>query len=178
MYKIYTKTGAIIFLSCAILSGCEFFTPPPQMTSLQIQSIQSREFETSKKIAFGSVMTVFQDLGYIVNSAEYNTGFITAESPNNEGFFTGNQKMKATAFIEELDNSNTKIRLNFVKHVEYVQQNGGIITRDIAVQSPDTYQEAFTKIQEQIFIKTPFKDKIVSKPPSDSKRNNDIKNKI
>lgn len=128
------------------------------MTSLQIQSIQSREFETSKKIAFGSVMTVFQDLGYIVNSAEYNTGFITAESPNSQGFFNGNQKMKATAFIEELDNSNTKVRLNFVKRTEYAQQHGGVITKDTAVQNPATYQDAFTKIQEQIFIKTPFKN--------------------
>ena len=164
---------AIAFLSCIIFSGCEFLTPPPEMTSLQIQSIQSREFETSKKIAFGSVMTVFQDLGYIVNSAEYNTGFITAESPNSNDFFTGNQKMKATAFIEELDNGNTKIRLNFVKHIEYSQQNGGIITRDVAVQTPETYQEAFTKIQEQIFIKTPFKDK----PSSDTQKNSDTKNK-
>ena len=157
MRKMY-KTLITIVPFCLFFSGCEFFTPPPQMTSLQIQSIQSREFETSKKIAFGSVMTVFQDLGYIVNSAEYNTGFITAESPNSQDFFSGNQKMKATAFIEELDNSNTKIRLNFVRHTEYVQQNNRVITRDTAVQTPETYQEAFTKIQEQIFIKTPFKN--------------------
>jgi len=152
------KILIITVLFCLLFSGCEFFTSPSQMTSLQIQSIQSREFETPKKIAFNSVMTVFQDLGYIVNSAEYNTGFITAESPNSQDFFSGNQKMKATAFIEELDNSNTKIRLNFVKHTEYTQQHGGVITRDTAIQTPETYQDAFTKIQEQIFIKTPFKN--------------------
>ena len=169
------KTLISIVLFCLLSSGCEFFTPPPQMTSLQIQSIQSREFETSKKIAFGSVMTVFQDLGYIVNSAEYNTGFITAESPNSQDFFSGNQKMKATAFIEELDNNNTKIRLNFVRHTEYVQQNSGVIIRDTAVQTPDTYQEAFTKIQEQIFIKTPFKDKTTSKTSIEPNKNSNTK---
>ena len=167
MRKTY-RIPVIAFIFCLFFSGCEFFTPPPQMTSLQIQSIQSREFETPKKIAFGSVMTVFQDLGYIVNSAEYNTGFITAESPNTQDFFSGNQKMKATAFIEELDNSNTKIRLNFVRHTEYTQQNSGTIARDTAVQTPETYQEAFTKIQEQIFIKTTFKDRTKSDTQKDS----------
>lgn len=120
-------------------------------------------------------MTVFQDLGYIVNSAEYNTGFITAENPNSQDFFSGNQKMKATAFIEELDNSNTKIRLNFVRHTEYAQQNSGVITRDTAVQNPETYQEAFTKIQEQIFIKTPFKDRTTSKSSIELNNNNNTK---
>jgi hypothetical protein len=65
----------------SLFTACEYFNPPPQMTSLQIQSIQSRTFETSKRVAFDSTITVFQDLGYIINSAEYNTGFITSESP-------------------------------------------------------------------------------------------------
>ena len=71
-------------------------------------AIQSREFETNKKMAFASVMSVFQDLGYIVNSADLVTGFITAKSPiKNEGAMIYTQ---ATAFVEELKKCTVRIR--------------------------------------------------------------------
>jgi hypothetical protein len=42
-------------------------------TSLELQSIQSREFETTKKIAFASTLSVFQDLGYVIESSVPDT---------------------------------------------------------------------------------------------------------
>lgn len=133
------------------------FTPPPQMTSLQIQAIQSREFETSKAIAFSSTMSVLQDLGYIISMASNDTGFITAESPTSSNFFSGIETTKVTAYIQSMPNGDTKIRLNFVTHNQISQPNGGgVITTDTAIYNPQPYQEAFNKIQEQIFINTPF----------------------
>ena len=63
--------------ACALVAGCVAMPPPP--TPLQIQSVQTREYEEGKQVVFASVMSVFQDLGYIVNSADLATGFITTE---------------------------------------------------------------------------------------------------
>ena len=52
----------------------------PSRTPLDIQSIQTREYEAAKKIVFGSVVSVFQDLGYTIKGADLETGFINAES--------------------------------------------------------------------------------------------------
>lgn len=154
--KIYLVLSSSVIL---FIGGCEIFNPPPQMTSLQIQAIQSREFETSKKIAFSATMSVLQDLGYIIISASMDTGFITGESPTSSDFFSGNEKTRVTAFIEEMANGDTRIRLNFVVHSEVSQPNGGgVITRDTAIYNPQPYQEAFNKLQEQIFIRTPFRN--------------------
>ena len=54
------------------------YEPPP--TPLELQALQSRDYDEDKQVAFGSVMSVFQDLGYTPTSADLETGFITAES--------------------------------------------------------------------------------------------------
>lgn len=152
--KLYIVLSTSIIL---FLGGCEVFNPPPPMTSLQIQAIQSRQFETSKAIAFSSTMSVLQDLGYIISMASIDTGFVTAESPTSSGFFSGIETTKVTAYIQSMPNGDTKIRLNFVTHSQISQPNGGgVITTDTAIYNPQPYQEAFNKIQEQIFINTPF----------------------
>ena len=104
MYKILYSS-----LICFSLSGLSFETKPP-LTPLEIQSIQQREYESTKKIVFASAVSVFQDLGYTIKSADITTGFITAESAakNNLGAqFFGYSEVKstfrATAFIEEID---------------------------------------------------------------------------
>src|SRR6267142_5358085 len=93
----------VIAMSVVLLmSWC--MTTAPQKTSLELQAFQSREFETTKKIAFASVLSVFQDFGYIISSAEIDTGFVTAKSPTQKGFvlFVGStmKDTKATAFVE------------------------------------------------------------------------------
>lgn len=36
----------------------------PQLTPMELQALQSHEYETSKEVLFASVVSVFQDLGY------------------------------------------------------------------------------------------------------------------
>lgn len=160
--KTYIKPTLLGIIISLLLSSCAFNTVKPQMTSLQIQAIQSRTFDTTKKIAFNSVVSVFQDLGYIISSAEYNTGFITADSPAKAYFSfmeggTVSEKLRATAFIEEITPGKTRVRLNFVTHKDVSQKNGSF-KQDVPIELPSTYQNAFTKIQEAIFIRTPFSD--------------------
>ena len=148
-FKYYLFLVTLITL---FLNGCRHSEPPP-MTSLQIQAIQSRQFETSKVIAFTSTMSVLQDLGYKISQASIDTGFITAESPTSVKW----DSVVATAFIQSMPNGDTKIRLNFVTHRQVAHRSGGILYKDTAIYEPKTYQDAFNKIQEQIFINTPFR---------------------
>lgn len=151
-----------------ILSGC-ISEPKPQLTSLQLQAIQARDFETNKRTAFAATMSVFQDLGYIIESANFDTGFITAKSPVKSCFdFQGTvmRSTKATAFIEELKPNSTKIRLNFVNSQERSTDRGVRNVDEDAVEMGTMYQNAFTKIQEAIFIRTGFDNKASAPQPS------------
>ena len=150
--KINTITLSLLLL---LFAGCQN-TPPPK-TSIQLQAFQQKEFETDKKIAFASVLSVFQDLGYTVKSADLDTGFITASSPTSAGFalFVGQTMTNtdATAFVEKSSKLNTKIRLNFVKRQKTSSGYGMQGQQDTPIEDPSVYQKAFTKIQKAIFVR-------------------------
>jgi hypothetical protein len=146
----------------SLLSGCETLKTQPEPTSLQIQAYQVKEFETDKTNAFASVMNVFQDLGYIIQSADKETGFITAVSPTKGG---GNllellagvsittSTTKATAFIEEIRPAYTTVRLNFVVTEHTSGEKGANYEAGQAIQDPKPYQVAFNKIDDALFIR-------------------------
>ncbi len=108
-------------------------------------------------MTFASVLSVFQDLGYIVKTSDLETGFITAKSPTQGGTTFGNYTMKdtnATAFIEELRPGKTKVRLNFVETTEFSSGYGAKQRQDTPIEDSTVYNNAFVKIQEAIFIRT------------------------
>ena len=134
----------------------------PALTPLEIQSLQSREFETNKEVVFASVMTVFQDLGYVIQSADKDTGFITANSPTKStgGFFAnagGSRQQthtKATAFIEQIREGLSKARLNFVRSTQTSTEQGLTSTNEKPLLDGLLYQNAFDRIGEAVFVRT------------------------
>lgn len=155
---------ALAIGSTLFTAGCAMNDAPQNKTSLEIQAYQSRAFEVDKKTAFNSAMSVFQDLGYIVNSANLDTGFITAESPTkgakgSEAFLSFLAGMRVegrtavTAFVEELSPKSAKIRLNFVERKKSSGDYGQQANRDDPIQDPKIYQSAFEKISDAIFIR-------------------------
>lgn len=154
--------------SLALLTGCATQVTT-QKTSLEIQAIQAKNFDIDKKIAFNSVMSVFQDLGYIIGSASLETGFITAESPNQQdrsgqavmaalfGGIRTEQKSAVTAAVEELKPGMTRVRLNFVTKQRRSGAYGQSASDDMPVDDPKIYQNAFDKIGEAIFIRSASK---------------------
>jgi len=116
--KLLVAISAMALLS----SGAAEAKKKPTMTPMELQAIQSKEFEVKKDDLFSAVMTVTQDLGYQVESADLQTGFITAASAteNKTGFFeafagmssSGNTRM--TAYIQQMPNKMSKVRLNFL----------------------------------------------------------------
>lgn len=131
-------------------------TPPKEKTSLEIQAIQSRDLEADKRVSFNATTSVFQDLGFTVESADYDTGFISTKSPTKaRHVFLGGNEMKfskATAFVEEIRPGKTRVRINFV-HETFNSDEGTEKTVDIADVDPAIYEKTFSKIQEAIFIR-------------------------
>jgi hypothetical protein len=142
----------------ALLAGCAS-TRVEQKTSLELQAFQSREFETEKSVAFAATMSVFQDFGYIVASADKETGFITANSPQSSSktFFSSKiatAQTKATAFIEQIRPGFSTIRLNFLNTRHTSGKKGQTSDQDTPVLDPQAYQIAFSKIDDAIFIRS------------------------
>jgi hypothetical protein len=157
------RVNSLPFLLCiaacpALLIACAS-DPVQHKTSLELQAFQAREFETEKSIAFAATMTVFQDLGYIVASADKETGFITASSPQSSSkkFFSSNittGQTKATAFIEQIRPGYTSIRLNFLNTKHVSGKKGQTLDEDTPILDPPAYQIAFGKIEDAIFIRS------------------------
>lgn len=132
----------------------------PEMTPLEMQALQSREFETSKDNLFGAVMTVLQDLGYQVQTADVQTGFITAISAtqNKTNFLeafggarsSGNTKI--TTFIQPLPNGSTRVRLNFLNTKITSSAYGQSAQNDKPILDAAVYNTAWDKIDEALFV--------------------------
>ena len=157
-----------IAVGVVFVVGC---TPPgPALTPLEIQSLQTREFEHDKAIVFASTMSVFQDLGYIVSSADLDTGLITTESPatSDRAAFparftilpelmiwsdvTRVMQTKATAFIEQIG-TRSRVRLNFVVTRQASSPHGQTSRQDTPILDAAIYQNAFERIANAIFVR-------------------------
>lgn len=139
-----------------VLGGCETM-PKTTKTALELQSIQSKEFEANKKVAFAATLSVFQDVGYTVSTANLDTGLITAKSPTKAGFvlFVGQtmEDIKATAFVEEIVSNRTKVRINLVSSKETSSGYGMKGGYELPIEKPEIYQDIFAKIQQGIFVR-------------------------
>ena len=154
--KSYIK---YVLLSCCFLVGCAI-APPVRLTPLEIQNMQSKSYDAEKKVVFASVVSVFQDLGYTINSANLNTGFISAESAATSSFssrvvlgVSEVSQTKATAFIEEFK-GKSRVRLNFVNSSKSSYEGGQTDRQDKPILNAQVYQRAFEKIANAIFVRS------------------------
>jgi hypothetical protein len=150
----------LVVLGVASLAGCGGKQENYKVTKsgLELQSVQKQEFETTYNTAFASTMSVFQDRGYVIQTADKETGFITAASHKTEGFafFVGQtvDYLKATAFIENMPSGMVSVRLNFVNNQETSSGYGMQGGNSVPVEDPVFYQGVFEKIKKAIFVRT------------------------
>ena len=131
----------------------------PEVSGLELQQIQARDLETSPQIAFPSVMTVLQDSGYRIQTADKDTGLITAMGSSSQKltynlWFGFGQKKKfpiVSAFIESRGSKYTRVRLNFVMS-EGKSRNS--FTDETPITDPAVYRDAFERIEKEIFTRT------------------------
>lgn len=154
------KTFLALSLLAVAVSGPVEAKKQPVLTSLELQALQSREFETSKENLFSAVMTVLQDLGYQVQSADLQTGFITAVSATQNktnfweavGGVRSSGSTKVTVFIMALPNGRTRVRLNFLNTKVSSSAYGQSSQNDKPILDAKIYTNAWDKIDEALFV--------------------------
>ena len=154
----------LFLLPMLLLAGCAEFLedgrrPPP--TPLELQAMQSRSYDDRQyETVFASVLSVFQDLGYIVSAANKDTGLVTAESATSDDTslfqaLEGTSAMKstaATAYIEAIG-SSVRVRLTIVNRRKSSSELGQVSENDRVVLDPQVYQNAFERIENAIFVR-------------------------
>ena len=162
--KTYSSILLVAILALAV-GGCASAPPAPK-SGIELQAYQAKEFETSKRAAFSATMSVFQDLGFIIDDGDFDTGLITATGPSARHtmdmgdllaqVFAGTDTRgathrRATAFVEKMPSGKIRIRLNFVDNVVV---NAGVPMQTKPVQEPTLYQTTFEQIDKAIFVRS------------------------
>ena len=149
-----------LLILLSLLSGCVTTETASTLTPIEIRNIQSRRFEADYNIVFRSVVSVFQDLGYTIKSADISTGFVQADgaADSNEAlkFWTGmtsTNQTKASGFIEKIGNKSSA-RLSFVASVESSTAYGADSRKEQPILDAQIYQNAFERIENAIFVRT------------------------
>jgi hypothetical protein len=140
------------------LAGQVAHAQQTQLSGLALQQVQSRDFEAPLSVVFPAVMTILQDAGFRILSADKETGLITAAG-STEGkwtysFWWGLGKKKETpvisAFIEQRGSNLTRARLNFVMSTG---KSRNLLTDERPITDAGAYREAFEKIEKEVFIR-------------------------
>jgi len=155
------KNILLIASSLILFSACQTTDDgKSSMTPLQIQSLQTRDYPNNHNIVFRSVVSVFQDLGYTIKSADISTGFIQADgtASSNEALkvlfgATKTEQTKATGFVERIGN-RTRVRLNFVHSIESSTVYGAADRKESPILDAHVYQNAFEKVDSAIFLRS------------------------
>ncbi len=161
-----THFSILMIAFIALLGGGCASAPTAPKSGIELQAYQAKEFETSKRTAFSAVMSVFQDLGFIIDDGDFDTGLITATGPTHRdemgmsdllaqvfaGADTrGSTHRRATAFVEQMPSGLVRIRLNFVDNMAAFQGAG---QQSRPLQDAAFYQATFELIDRAIFVRS------------------------
>lgn len=150
--------ASLLLLSCASFNatGAVSEMIPP----MELQAVQAREFNVPRETAFKAVMSVLQDLGYTLQSADIASGFISAVSPAVDTtspiskFLLGSDsysEVAVTASFLPMPSGTTRVRLNFVERRAKLELMGKS-RDDRPVLDPDVYEKAWEKVDETLFM--------------------------
>jgi hypothetical protein len=158
------KKALVVFLALIAASSAPVLgkdKDKPQLSSIQLQQIQTHEVAHPYKIVFAATLSVLQDLGYVIKSGDIESGLITAEATM-ESKITWITKVttkqpNVTAVIEPASSDSSKVRLNFI--VKESQSSGGQVFKEKQEMVTDiaVYKAAFEKIDSAAFLRSSVK---------------------
>ena len=126
---------------------------------MEILSYQAHEFEATKRQAFDSTLSVLKDTGFIIESADFETGFMTGKGTSDSRFDiwwgTMNESVEMTAFVEQRSSTMSRVRINIIESEQrksFWNPSQDVINQQ-GVRDPKVYQALFEKIDQAIFIK-------------------------
>ena len=158
------------------LAGCQFAPPKPQLTPLQIQTMQTQTFHASKAKTFNAVMNALSNMGYRIQNSNMGGGYInaTGQAHSQEQLSGGfkwhgidictsdsncskNQKqvtvtVSGSATINQLGAERTSVRLNFSNSKVTSGHMGQTYQNDQQVVDPNFYQNIFSHIRQSLFV--------------------------
>lgn len=144
------------FLGAGLVGCASNLVKGPERTTLELQQLQTREYDTTVKLAVSAVMSVFQDCGYVVSTADLETGLVVAKSPSTQRMVAFNGRFtnyeKATALVEQVAKNRVRIRVSVLQY-ERITGAGMTGEEEIPRTDAEVYQNIFAKIQKAIFLK-------------------------
>lgn len=143
--------------ACTTVDGV-FGEIDPPISPVELEAIQTREYEADFKQAFAATVGAFQSYGYSIESADKDTGLVIAKTTSDAtiNYMTGLTRVeydKATAFLEQVAPGRVKVRVSIVKHVSAKSAYGGGGEKEAMRTKPDVYQQIFMKIDQSLFMK-------------------------
>lgn len=108
-----------IIVAFVVLTGCAI-PQQPAVTPLEIQAMQTREFDADKDAVITAVLSALQNMGISIESVDREGGFVSARWLNTDtdisilGTATVDLDQKITAVIQGLPNGRTRVRVNVV----------------------------------------------------------------
>lgn len=154
---------ALAFATMAV-SASPAWAKKKEISGLELQQIQSHDFEATKDVVFASVMSVLQDGGYRIQAADKDTGLITGIASTKGsinwgallgfGLFSKTKKTPiASVFIENISPKMTRVRINFVMGKIKSSIYGAQPQDEEPMVEPGPYQDAFEKIGQAVFLR-------------------------
>lgn len=161
---------SVIIASAAIAPA--YAKDKKELSSLELQQLQAQEFEVSKDVAFAAVMTVLQDSGYRIGSADRDTGLITGAASTKSHTtwlpFVGFGKKKKTpvvsAYVESRGAALARIRLNFVLTKNSSNAFGGQSDEE-PIYDVAIYKDAFERIGKEVFVRQAMSNGLSTSQP-------------
>ncbi len=153
--KVLLTAFAAMMIASPALAGKK-----QELSGLELQQLQARDFESPKSITFPAVMTVLQDSGYRISAADKDTGIITGSASTNSkmsyNLFLGFGRSKKTpvvsVFVEDRG-VGSRVRLNFVLAKTKSSLYGMSSSDEEPITDSLIYQGAFEKIEKEIFVR-------------------------
>lgn len=131
------RSKHIVFgaLAVVVLAGCSTTTSPVTAggSQVQLRQIQTREYDTlDKRRTLRSVVATLQDLGFVIDKADYELATISATKLQN-------YEVRMTVTVREREGERLAVRAN----ARFNQK---------PIEDPHAYQDFFTTLDKAMFL--------------------------
>ena len=135
---IVTSLLASIFFTGCMTNSKQMVLENQQQ--LKLRSFQLKDYERSKKEIARAVISTLQDLSFIIDKADMETGTVTATK------LVKGASMRMTVIVRSKGNEKSTVRSN--------AQFQGYGQMPEAVTKPETYQAFYTALDKSVFLES------------------------
>lgn len=125
---IFLAAGAVGYGACKVTHALT--TRHPKLTEMQRRQLECKEIQGSREDVLRSVVSVFQDRDYSIQTSDYQGGIIAA----------GSEKpfLHITASVEEFTKDRIKLRITMKD-------------KDGVIEDAKAFSKLFDEIQAEVF---------------------------